>query len=147
MISRRRILAWGAAAPLMLQVRPAWATPETMQAALEAFTGGATMQEGGIELRIPLLIESGNAVPMAVFVDSPMTDDDHVEAIAVFNEQNPLPEVVTFHFTALSGRAEAETRIRLSATQNVHAVARMSDGSFRHAATDIIVTAPACIEE
>jgi sulfur-oxidizing protein SoxY len=146
MTTRRRVLAWTAAAPLMLQLRPAAATPETMRAAVEAFTGGAAMQEGGVVLKIPLLVESGNAVPMTVSVDSPMTEDDHVAAIAVFNEANPLPEVVTFHFTPRSGRAEAETRIRLSATQNVHAVARMSDGSFRHAVTDVIVTAPACVE-
>lgn len=146
MTTRRQILSLAAAGPLLLHLRPALATPETMQAAIEAFTGGAEMQEGGITLDIPLLVESGNAIPMTVSVDSPMTEDDHVPEIAVFNEANPLPEVVTFHFSPWSGKAEAQTRIRLSATQNVHAIARMSDGTYRHAKTDVIVTTPACIE-
>jgi sulfur-oxidizing protein SoxY len=146
MTTRRRVIALGAAAPLILRLGPARATPEAMQAAIDAFTGGAELAEGGIILKIPLLVENGNAVPMTVSVDSPMTEDDYVPEIAVFNEANPLPEVATFHFTPWSGRAEAQTRIRLSATQNVHAVARMLDGTYRHAVTDVIVTAPACAE-
>ena len=146
MTTRRRFLALGAAAPLILRLSPAGATPETMQAAIDAFTGGAELVEGGVTLEIPLLVENGNAVPMTVSVESPMTEEDYVPEIAIFNEQNPLPEVVTFHFTPWSGKAEAQTRIRLSASQNVHAIARMLDGTYRHAVTDIIVTAPACRE-
>lgn len=146
MTTRRRVLAMGAAAPLILRMRPAGATPEQMRAAIDAFTGGADLVEGGVTLKIPLLVENGNAVPVTVSVESPMTEDDHVPAIAIFNEANPLPEVVTFHFTPWSARAEAETRIRLSASQSIHAVARMLDGTFRHAVTDVIVTAPACAE-
>lgn len=146
MTTRRRILALAAASPILVHLRPASATPEAMQAAIDAFTGGAEMQEGGLMLKVPLLVENGNAVPLTVSVESPMTEDDHVAEIAVFNERNPLPEVVTFHFTPWSGRGEAQTRMRLSGSQNVHAVARMSDGSFRHAMTDVIVTAPACAE-
>jgi sulfur-oxidizing protein SoxY len=146
MTTRRRVIAMGAAAPLILRLGAASATPETMRAAIDAFTGGAKLTEGGIDLKIPLLVENGNAVPLTVSVESPMTEDDYVPAIAIFNEANPLPEVVTFHFTPWSGRAEAQTRIRLSATQNIHAVARMPDGSYRHVVTDVIVTAPACSE-
>jgi sulfur-oxidizing protein SoxY len=146
MTTRRRLLALAAASPLLVRLRTAHATPEEMQAAIDAFTGGTEMQEGGLTLKVPLLVENGNAVPLTVSVESPMTEADHVTEIAVFNERNPLPEVVTFHFTPWSGRAEAQTRMRLSGSQNVHAVARMSDGSYRHAMTDVIVTAPACAE-
>lgn len=148
MTTRRKVLAFAAASPLLLhlQLRPAFATPGKMQEAIAAFTGGADMQEGGITLEIPLLVENGNAVPMSVKVDSPMRDDDYVPEIAVFNEANPWPEVATFHFTPMSGKAEVQTRIRLSGSQNIHAVARMYDGSFRHVATNVTVTAPACAE-
>lgn len=148
MTTRRKLLALAAASPFLLhlQLRPVFATPEKMEQAIEAFTGGAPMQEGGITLEIPLLVENGNAVPMTVTIDSPMTEDDYVPEIAVFNEANPWPEVATFHFTPWSGRAEAQTRIRLSDSQSIHAVARMHDGSFRHTATSVIVTAPACAE-
>lgn len=144
---RRQILLTGLAAPLMLAFRPARATPEAMQAAIATFTGGAEVQEGRVTLQIPLLVENGNSVPLTVAVDSPMTETDHVEEVAIFNEVNPLPDTVRFRFTPHSGRAEAETRIRLNGTQVVHAIARMSDGSHWSAMADVIVTAPACEEE
>lgn len=144
--TRRAAMALALAGPLALRLSPASATPETMQAALDAFTGGAPVAEGRVTLNIPLLVENGNAVPLKVSVESPMTEEDFVEEIAIFNELNPLPDVIRFHFTPRSGRAAAETRIRLSGSQNVHAIARMSDGSLWSAVTDVIVTAPACAE-
>ena len=44
---------------------------------------------------------------------------DHVSDIIVVAEGNPRPGLATFHLTPLSGRAEAATRIRLAATQNI----------------------------
>ncbi|NDV00685.1 SoxY-related AACIE arm protein [Pseudoroseicyclus tamaricis] len=146
MTTRRAFLAGSLATPLILRMEPAFATPEEMQNAIDAFTGGAEVTEGRVELDIPMLVENGNTVPLRVAVDSPMTDDDYVEAVAIFNEINPLPDTVRFFFTPLSGRAEAQTRIRLNGTQHVHAVARLSDGSFWSAQTNVVVTAPACRE-
>lgn len=145
-MKRRALIGYGLAAPLMLRLAPAHATPETMQAAIDDFTGGAPVTEGRVTLEIPLLVENGNAVPLTVSAESPMTEDDHVVTIAIFNEINPLPDTVRFHFTPRSGEAWAQTRIRLNGTQFVHAVARMSDGSFWTAKTNVIVTAPACRE-
>jgi sulfur-oxidizing protein SoxY len=51
---------------------------------------------------------------------------------------------VTFHFTPASGVAEANTRIRLAQTQNVTAVAKMSDGSFFAASKQVKVTIGGC---
>lgn len=144
--TRRTVLAWTLAGSLALRLSPAAATPESMRAALDAFTGGGPVTEGRVTLDVPLLVENGNAVSLKVSVESPMTANDYVQEVAIFNERNPLPDVVRFHFTPRSGRAVAETRIRLSGTQNVHAVARMSDGTFWSAVTDVIVTAPACAE-
>ncbi len=92
------------AAPLALQVMPAMATPETMQAAIDAFTGGADVTEGGVELKIPALVENGNSVPLSVSAESPMTPDDYVEEIAIFNEINPLPDTVRFQPAVRAGR-------------------------------------------
>lgn len=144
--TRRTVMVWTLAGPLALRLSPAAATPESMRAALDAFAGGVPVSEGRVTLDVPLLVENGNAVPLKVSVESPMTEDDYVQEVAIFNERNPLPDVIRFHFTPRSGRAAAETRIRLSGTQNVHAVARMSDGSLWSAVTDVIVTAPACAE-
>ena len=144
--TRRTMLAMGLAGPLVLRLRPAAATPETMRASVDAFTGGAEPTEGRVELKIPLLVENGNSVPLTVTAESPMTEDDFCETIAIFNEVNPLPDTIRFHFTPASGRASAQTRIRLNGSQTVHAIAKMSDGSIWSATTDVIVTAPACRE-
>lgn len=145
-LSRRSAVTTLLALPLIVRMAPARATPETMQAALEAFTGGAPISPGRVTLKIPLLVENGNSVPLTVTVDSPMTEEDYVAEIAIFNELNPLPDTVRFHLGPRSGLAAVETRIRLNGTQTVHAVARMNDGSHWSAATDVIVTAPACRE-
>ena len=144
--TRRHVLRMGLVAPLALQFAPAAATPETMQTAIDAFTGGGDITTGRVTLKIPLLVENGNSVPLEVTAESPMLPEDHVAQIAIFNEINPIPEVVVFQFTPRSGRATAQTRIRLNGTQHVHAVARMSDGSYWGASTHVIVTAPACRE-
>lgn len=146
LFTRRSILVGGLAGPMMLRLSPATATPDSMQAEIDAFTGGAPVTEGRVDLEIPLLVENGNSVPLTVSAESPMTPSDHVATIAIFNEENPLPNTVRFHFTPRSGLARAQTRIRLNDTQYVHAIARMSDGTFWSSATNVIVTAPACRE-
>ena len=60
---------------------------------------------------------------MTVSVDSPMSEQSHVTDVIVMADGNPRPGVVTFHFSPMSGVAEANTRIRLGNTQNVIAVA------------------------
>lgn len=145
-LTRRSTFALGLGLPLMLVTRPLFASPETMGAAIATFTAGATPAEGRVSLDIPLLVENGNSVPMTVEVDSPMTADDHVTEIAVFNERNPLPDIVRFRPSPALGLARFQVRIRLGDTQKITAIARMSDGSLWSAAMTVIVTAPACIE-
>ncbi len=134
-ISRREALAGGAAACASSAVllRPAEAAvgkPAAAQAALMKFTGGKTPTKGSLKLSLPQIAENGNTVPMGVSVDSPMTAANHVEEIRVFVTKNPLPIAVSFLFTPESGKAAASTHIRLAATQDVSAVARLSDGTF-----------------
>ena len=75
-----------------------------------------------------------------------MTAADHVQAIAVFNEKNPQREVVSCRLSPASGKAVVATRIRLATTQQLIAVAKMSDGSYWTHTVDVIVTLAACIE-
>jgi sulfur-oxidizing protein SoxY len=145
-MSRRHVLAAGAGMLGLALARPARATPATMEAANAAFTGGAACAGEGITLDVPPLVENGNAVPLAVSVASAMQGEDRVKAVAVFNEKNPLPDVATFHFSALSGAAKVATRIRLGDSQVVVAVAAMADGTFRMARAELVVTLPACVE-
>jgi len=76
-----------------------------------------------------------------------MTTPDHVKAIHVFTEKNPLPEVISVFLGPRAGRASISTRVRLADTQAVIAVAELSDGSFWSASADVIVTLAACLEE
>ena len=145
-LSRRGALAAGAAALSALIVRPAGATTETMQAAIREFTGGAAIKPGRVTMEIPPLVENGNSVPLTITVDSPMTEKEFVKAIAVFNERNPQPNIGTFHLNPRSGVAKVSTRIRLGDSQNIVAVAQLSDGSLWSGSAELIVTLPACIE-
>src|SRR5271166_6167962 len=87
-----------------LGTRPAGATPATMAAAIRDVVGEAAVREGKVTLDLPPLVENGNAVPMTVAVESPMTATDYVKAIHVFNERNPQPYIATFHLGPRAGK-------------------------------------------
>jgi sulfur-oxidizing protein SoxY len=109
--------------------------------------GDNPVNKGRVKLDIPPLVENGHLVPLTVNVESPMTEADHVKAIHVFTERNPLPEMATFRIGPRAGRARVATRVRLADTQNVMAIAQMSDGSFWSDNAFLIVTLAACLEE
>ncbi len=129
---------------MTLVPRAVLADTATMKEAMKARVGDAVAQAGRINLELPQIAENGNTVPIAIEVDSPMTEQDYVKAVHVFAEQNPLPNVATFRFTPRSGRARAATRMRLRKTQNVVALAEMSDGSVYMASTEVKVTIGGC---
>jgi sulfur-oxidizing protein SoxY len=139
-------LAGGAALLLTVAPHPARATPESMLEAMKKVMGDATMRPGRVKLELPPLIENGNSVSMNVAVESPMTTEDYVKAIHVFNEKNPQPNVISVHIGPRAGRAAISTRIRLADSQRVIAVAEMSDGTFWSDEMDVIVTLAACLE-
>ena len=145
-IDRRTVLGAAAGLLVLSAARPVRATPAEMAEAIRAFTGGASVIAGRVKLDIPPLTENGNAVPLAVTVESPMTTTDHVTAIAVFNEKNPQPHVATATFGPRAGRAGFQTRIRLADSQIVTAIARMSDGRFFSDSAEVVVTLAACLE-
>jgi len=151
--SRREFLkaAGGAAAGLglgsVIAVAPAPATPAEMHEAIRKVVGGARVTPGKVTLDLPPLIENGNAVPLTVTIDSPMTEAEHVRAVHVFTEKNPQPNVVSFHLGPRAGRAKMTTRVRLADSQNVVAVCELSDGSFWSDSAGIVVTLAACLED
>ena len=143
-------LAGGAAvagAVPIVTLRPLDATPAMLSGAIRSVVGEAPIRNGKVKLDIPPLVENGNTVPMTVSVASPMTAEDHVKSIHVFNEKNPQPNIGNFHLGPSAGRAQIATRIRLADSQKVVAIARLSDDSFWSASADVIVTLAACTEE
>ena len=131
----------------VVTTRPAKATPAMLTAAIRNVVGEAPVRAGKVKLDIPPLVENGNTVPMMVSVASPMTAEDHVKSIHVFNEKNPQPNIGNFHLGPRAGRAQVATRIRLADSQKVVAIARLSDGSFWSATVDVVVTLAACTDE
>jgi sulfur-oxidizing protein SoxY len=151
-LSRRHLLQLAGNAAIcgavpLVTVRPADATPAMLASAVRDLIGEARLNIGKVRLDIPPLVENGNTVPMTVVVDSPMTAEDHVKSIHVFNEKNPQPNIGNFYLGPRAGRAQVATRIRLADSQKVTAIAQLSDGSFWSANVDVIVTLAACTEE
>jgi sulfur-oxidizing protein SoxY len=145
--NRRQTLALGAGAMtvavLGVSSGPALAKNDAEEA-IKEFTGGKTPVQGKIKLDLPEIAENGNTVPMTVTVDSPMTEQSHVTDVLIVADENPRSGVVTFHFSPASGVAEANTRIRLAATQDVIAVAKMNDGSVFMTSKQVKVTIGGC---
>jgi sulfur-oxidizing protein SoxY len=150
--TRRGVLRAGlavipASAAVTFIVSPAEATPESMRDAIKKVVGDAEIKRGRVKLHIAPMSENGNSVSCAVTVESPMTAADHVKAIHLFNEKNPQPNVISAHIGPRAGKARIDTRIRLSDTQTVTAIAQLSDGSFWSDSANVIVTLGACLED
>ncbi|MEE9334489.1 MAG: thiosulfate oxidation carrier protein SoxY [Granulosicoccaceae bacterium] len=135
------IIAAGGLTTLSL---PAMASAEDVSKALADIIGDVETQSGKLTLRTPEIAENGNTVPVSVSVESDMTEDSYVESVIVVADGNPNPEVISFHFTPASGKAEASTRMRLAKTQNVTAVAKMSDGTVYIDTKNVKVTIGGC---
>lgn len=147
-LTRRQALALSAGAVTLavtgLRGGAAFAGAAETEKRINDFTGGKTPASGKITLTAPEIAENGNTVPVSVKVDSAMTGSDMVNSVLVVAENNPAPAVATFHFTAMSGAAEATTRMRLAKTQNVIAIAKMADGSVFMDKKQVKVTIGGC---
>ena len=142
--TRRQFLIASAGIAL---VSPASATPAMLEEAIRGVVGEGMLGKGRVTLDVPPLVENGNAVPLTVTVDSPMTVADHVRAIHVFNEKNPQPHVISVTLGPRAGRAQLSTRIKLADAQRVVAIAEMSDGRFWSGEANVVVTIAACVED
>jgi len=146
MTMKRRTFVLSAGAASGLTSLNALATVADATQAVDKILGQQKAAMGRVTLVIPPLVENGNLVTMKVSVDSPMTQADHVQAIHIVAEGNPLPNVVSFYLSPRAGRAVITTRIRLGDSQRVRAIAQMSDGSFWQGEAVTLVTLAACTE-
>jgi sulfur-oxidizing protein SoxY len=135
-LTRRGLIALGAgaAAVAMMPALPAHAAVDD---AIQAFTGGAPIGEGGITLDTPEIAENGNTVPVSVSAPGAVS-------IMLLAAGNPNPDVGTFNFGPLAASQSASTRIRLAGTQDVIAIAKMADGSFVQTRNEVKVTIGGC---
>jgi len=147
LIAAAASLAAPAAVEAQLDPNQAAVRKAAFQAALGRVVGDAEVRRGRVKLRLPPLVDNGNSVPLSVSVESPMTAADHVKAIHVLTQKNPLPDVVSVALGPRAGRAGISTRVRLADSQTVTAIAQMSDGSFWLDSAEVVVTLSACLEE
>ena len=104
---------------------------------ISKFTGGAEVVPGDIILDTPEIAENGNTVPIDVSAPG-------AASIMLLAAGNPVPAVATFNFGPLSGSRSGNTRIRLIKTQEVMAIAKMEDGSFKSTKATVKVTIGGC---
>jgi sulfur-oxidizing protein SoxY len=116
----------------------------TWQDAMRAMIGSAQPVEGRISLELPDTAENGNVVPFTITIDSPMTEQDFVKAVHIFSTANPKPDVASAYFSRLSGKAVFSSRMRLGRSQDVVAVAEMSDGKVYLGKRTVKVTIGGC---
>ena len=70
----------------------------------EVLAGRAFVESSRLRIDLPEHFDYGTSVPLAVTVESPMTEADHVRRVSVFAAGNPFPEVASIHFTPANGR-------------------------------------------
>ena len=135
--SRRDTLALGAGAVALTVLPLRAAAAPTAEEVIAGFPGGADIGEGGVTLSAPEIAENGNTVPVGF-------DAPGATAVLIIAAGNPNPNVATFNFGELAGSQSASTRIRLAGTQDVMAIAKMADGSFKKASQTVKVTIGGC---
>lgn len=142
-MSRRGLLIAGgsaAAMAVLLQKQALGATgalnadlksaPRALRQALNDITGKAKPLEGKLSLQMDDKIIDGALVPFTLSVDSPMIESDYVRALYVLGDGNPRPEMLQFRLSPTVGKAEISSHLRLAKSQNIYAIAQMSNDSF-----------------
>lgn len=115
------------------------------ETAVAAITGGKALTPSTkVKMEAPEIAENGAVVPVKVTVDSPMTSKDYVKAIHVLASKNGNVRCANIYLTPANGEAFFGTRIKLGGTQDVVAIAEMSDGSFLSAKQNVKVTIGGC---
>ena len=152
--AQRRVCLQALAAAGSLSLAPALSRAQstpgppllTLQQMTAALVGDAPLRNVGVRLELPALADNGYVVPLRVAVASPMTAAEHVTRIWLLSPRNPVTRMAVFHLGPWSGRAEIATRVRLAGTQSVVALARLSNGEFLYAQTEVVVTESACLD-
>jgi sulfur-oxidizing protein SoxY len=137
------IAALTPALPAFAQEGQAQVQSPTMPEALKTAIGDAKPIEGKVTIDLPEVAENGNTVPFSISIEDDGSTNK-VKAVHVFATKNPNPNVASFFFTPRSGKAQVSSRMRLGSTQDVLAVAELTDGSFYMGKKTVKVTIGGC---
>ncbi|MDX2258302.1 MAG: thiosulfate oxidation carrier protein SoxY [Hyphomicrobiaceae bacterium] len=128
----------------LVPARAASAPPADFDGALKSILGAAQPVDGLVTLELPEIADNGNTVPFSVTVESAMTETDYIKAIHLLSTGNPQAVVATFYLSPASGVGKVAGRMRLAKTQDVVAVAELSDGRFAVGRRNVKVTIGGC---
>lgn len=118
--------------------------PEALARIIREFLRGATVQQTGIDLVQPPIGDNPAQVSVAVRVTEALPDGIWCDELVVLAERNPYPLACRFRFTQEMGLADVALRLRLTQSQTVSAYARLTDGRFLVARSEITVTTGGC---
>lgn len=105
--------------------------------------GDANVLDNGLQLTLPLVAEDGSSVPLSI--NSEQLTGARVTRLEIFAPANPTPEVAVFEFGPEIKTVNLSTRIRLSDSQTVVAVAHTEDGRVVVAERPVRVTVSGCV--
>ena len=133
--SRRQLIKGAAAgaglgvlSPVLLaQNADAPVSPQVTKLVNDFLKGGKPLADG-LKLDLPVLGDNPSSVPIKVRITLPVNEQNWCEELIVIAESNPVPLASRFFFLPAMGTAEAAIRLRLIASQNIRALARMNDG-------------------
>jgi sulfur-oxidizing protein SoxY len=151
MLTRREMLSHSASVAALLAAAgllPATALAAWSQAAFDAKNladavkalGGSTPAENnGVTLTGPDIAENGAVVPVGCASTLP-----GVKRLLLLVEKNPNTLAAVFDVSSDAVEPNINTRVKMSQTSNVYAVAMMADGKVLYAQKEIKVTLGGC---
>lgn len=119
---------------------PAWQLIDVIRDSI----GDAAVAREGLSLTLPLVAEDGSSVPMKVS-STIAGQGARIQRLQIFAPSNPTPEVAVFEFGPDVPAVNLSTRIRLSESQTVVAVAHTEDGRVYVAERPVRVTTSGCV--
>lgn len=146
-LTRRQLLILSLAGATTLAIPgPARAQTWKHVAGINDYLDGATLSDTELlQLDLPLVAEDGSAVPLTIKAVSQNTTGPFIQRLTLLAPQNPTPEIAKFKFGQDIGTLNLTTRIRLSQSQTVVAIAHTSDGKVSVTERDVRVTTSGCI--
>jgi sulfur-oxidizing protein SoxY len=118
----------------------------TLEDMVQPIVKGAKIFKKDVQIEAPILADNGSLVPLEVQVQSPMSTENYVTHIYLLSQRNPVTQMAMFQLGPWNARANVSTRVRLAGTQEVVALARLSNGEFCYNQMEIIVTESACVD-
>lgn len=98
----------------------------------------------GIELVVPPLADTGNAVPLQTRIQAPAGLS--LSKLEIILPENPNPTALELQWPQATPRFDFSTRLRLAGSQSVWVVVSYSDGSQRARSAATIITSTACLD-